>query len=163
MQGPNSDKKELARLSKALHKTETCEITTINYKKNGEEFWVNFTVSPVFDFDKDTVTEAEFETYWELLHVNNGEKTLQFFDNYMLESTKYAKKRVENLKNMDSNKYMIWGKNDEYDSPESYEIIKNKLDINSKNSFLLDECGYLPMVEKPTETIKIIKNSKIVA
>lgn len=49
LQGPNSDKAELARLSKAIRKWESCEITTINYKKNGDEFWVNFSVSPVVD------------------------------------------------------------------------------------------------------------------
>lgn len=49
LQGPNSNQKELAKLSKAMRNRESCEITTINYKKNGEEFWVNFTVSPVID------------------------------------------------------------------------------------------------------------------
>ncbi len=49
LQGPKSDRKELQRLRSALEKWETCEITTINYKKNGEEFWINFTVSPVAD------------------------------------------------------------------------------------------------------------------
>lgn len=47
LQGPNSNKKDLAKLGKALRNWESCEITTINYKKSGEEFWVNFTVSPV--------------------------------------------------------------------------------------------------------------------
>jgi len=49
LQGPKSDQKELKRLSRALHEYQPCEITTINYKKNGEEFWVNFSVSPVAD------------------------------------------------------------------------------------------------------------------
>lgn len=47
LQGPKSDQKELKRLSECLKKWESCEITTINYKKNGEEFWLNFSVSPV--------------------------------------------------------------------------------------------------------------------
>ncbi len=49
LQGPNSDKKELARLSRAIRNWESCEITTINYDKAGREFWVNFTVTPVGD------------------------------------------------------------------------------------------------------------------
>jgi PAS domain S-box-containing protein len=49
LQGPKSDRNELARLSNALRKWEACEITTINYKKSGEEFWINFSVSPVAD------------------------------------------------------------------------------------------------------------------
>ncbi len=47
LQGPKSDRQELAKLKTSLKKWEPCEITTINYKKNGEEFWVNFSVSPV--------------------------------------------------------------------------------------------------------------------
>ncbi|MDP2042261.1 MAG: PAS domain S-box protein [Algoriphagus sp.] len=57
LQGPKSDKAELARLSKALRNWESCEITTINYKKNGEEFWINFTVSPV-------ANEKGWFTHW---------------------------------------------------------------------------------------------------
>ena len=49
LQGPNSNKEELAELSKSLHNWEPCETTTINYKKNGDEFWINFTVTPVAD------------------------------------------------------------------------------------------------------------------
>ncbi|MEJ6982263.1 PAS domain S-box protein [Pedobacter sp. P351] len=47
LQGPKSDKDELRRLSESLRRWEPCEITTINYKRNGEEFWNNFSVSPV--------------------------------------------------------------------------------------------------------------------
>ncbi len=57
LQGPKSDKAELARLSKSLRKWEPCEITTINYKKNGEEFWINFSVIPVAD-------ETGWFTHW---------------------------------------------------------------------------------------------------
>lgn len=49
LQGPNSDKKELKRLREAIENWQPCEITTINYKKNGEEFWTNFSISPVAD------------------------------------------------------------------------------------------------------------------
>jgi PAS domain S-box-containing protein len=47
LQGPNSNKEELTRLSLAIKNCETYEITTINYKKNGEEFWINFIITPV--------------------------------------------------------------------------------------------------------------------
>lgn len=49
LQGPKSDQNELKRLSVAMRNFQVCEITTINYKKNGEEFWINFSVSPVVD------------------------------------------------------------------------------------------------------------------
>lgn len=57
LQGPKSDKAELKRLGEALRKWETCEITTINYKKNGEEFWINFSVIPV-------ANEKGWYTHW---------------------------------------------------------------------------------------------------
>jgi PAS domain S-box-containing protein len=47
LQGPKTDKKELKKLSKALKNREECEITVINYKKNGEEFYINLCVTPV--------------------------------------------------------------------------------------------------------------------
>lgn len=47
LQGPKSDKAALKRFSEAIRKWQPCEITTINYKKNGKEYWVNFSVSPV--------------------------------------------------------------------------------------------------------------------
>ncbi|UEG49291.1 PAS domain S-box protein [Ferruginibacter lapsinanis] len=57
LQGPKSDKKELHRLGECLRKWEPCEITTINYKKNGEEFWINFTINPV-------ANEKGWYTHW---------------------------------------------------------------------------------------------------
>ena len=49
LQGPKSDRAELKRLGEAIRRWESCEATIINYKKNGEEFWINFTLSPVAD------------------------------------------------------------------------------------------------------------------
>ncbi|MEO6523935.1 MAG: PAS domain S-box protein [Mucilaginibacter sp.] len=49
LQGPKSDKQELKRLSESLRKWRPCEVSLINYKKNGDEFWINISVSPVAD------------------------------------------------------------------------------------------------------------------
>ncbi len=49
LQGPKTDKNELKRIGKSLRKWETCEATLINYKKCGEEFWINFSMTPVAD------------------------------------------------------------------------------------------------------------------
>ncbi|MFP5039631.1 PAS domain S-box protein [Parasediminibacterium sp. JCM 36343] len=57
LQGPKSDRGELKKLSIALRNWQPCEITTINYKKTGEEFWINFSVSPVAD-------ETGWFTHW---------------------------------------------------------------------------------------------------
>ena len=47
LQGPKTDKKELYLFNEAIRNWQACEITIINYKKNGEEFWNNISVSPV--------------------------------------------------------------------------------------------------------------------
>jgi len=57
LQGPKSNFAELAKLGEAMRKWETYEVTTINYKKNGDPFWNNFTVSPVAD-------ETGWYTHW---------------------------------------------------------------------------------------------------
>ena len=49
LQGPKTDKKELKRLNEAMRKWESCEITVVNYKKTGEELWMNFSIKPVAD------------------------------------------------------------------------------------------------------------------
>src|SRR5690606_10969288 len=51
------DKKELMRLGKALRNWEPCEATLVNYKKNGEPFWINFSMTPVAD-------EKGWYTHW---------------------------------------------------------------------------------------------------
>jgi len=67
LHGPNSDKNELSRLSQSLQKWESCEITIINYKKNGEEFWNNFMVNPV-------VNEKGVYTHWVAIQRDVTEK-----------------------------------------------------------------------------------------
>lgn len=57
LQGPDTDAKELERLKTALKNWEPCEIEVLNYKKNGEPFWNNFTVAPV-------ANEKGWYTHW---------------------------------------------------------------------------------------------------
>jgi len=57
LQGPKSDFEALSKLGTAIRNWQAHEITTINYKKNGEEFWINFTVTPVAD-------EKGWFTHW---------------------------------------------------------------------------------------------------
>lgn len=47
VQGSKTDVLELERLKQHMDNFEPCELTLINYKKSGEEYWVNFTLNPV--------------------------------------------------------------------------------------------------------------------
>jgi PAS domain S-box-containing protein len=48
-QGPKTDKSQFIEFKKAIKNWEPYELTVINYKKNGEEFWNNFSISPVMN------------------------------------------------------------------------------------------------------------------
>lgn len=49
--GPKTDMKELEKLSNAIQKYKECFVETISYKKNGSEYWVNFSMIPVTNKD----------------------------------------------------------------------------------------------------------------
>lgn len=49
LQGPKTERAGLDKLKAALKNWEPCEISQINYRKNGEEFWANISISPVAD------------------------------------------------------------------------------------------------------------------
>ena len=49
LQGPKTNQSDLDVLRKAMKNWQPCEVTTVNYRKDGEEFWTNFSISPVAD------------------------------------------------------------------------------------------------------------------
>ncbi len=49
LQGPLTSREGLNRIRKTLIAGEPCEIELINYKKNGEKFWLNMAIAPVAD------------------------------------------------------------------------------------------------------------------
>lgn len=55
LQGPKSCSEELTRLTEAIKVFKPCTIITINYKKNGDEFWIHLSFSPLSN-EKGTVT-----------------------------------------------------------------------------------------------------------
>ncbi len=72
LQGPKSDREALKRFSESIRKWQPCEIETINYKKNGEEFWINFSATPVAD-------EKGWFTHWVAIERDiTRQKTEQF-------------------------------------------------------------------------------------
>nr|WP_314835880.1 PAS domain-containing protein [uncultured Flavobacterium sp.] len=47
--GPNSDSNELKKLLDAIKSKEECQIETISYTKNNEEYWISFSMIPVYN------------------------------------------------------------------------------------------------------------------
>lgn len=50
-QGPNSDNQEYEKLIDAIKNQKECQVETLIYKKNKEEYWVNFSMLPVYNSD----------------------------------------------------------------------------------------------------------------
>ena len=52
LQGPGTQRKELDRIRQAMEQWQPARVDLINYKKNGEAFWVDLEVSPVWDHER---------------------------------------------------------------------------------------------------------------
>ncbi len=48
-QGDNSDFLEFEKLTKSIRNEHETQVETISYRKNGEEYWVNFSMIPIWD------------------------------------------------------------------------------------------------------------------
>jgi PAS domain S-box-containing protein len=49
--GPNSNDIQYRKLIQAIQERSECEIETISYKKTKEEYWINFSMLPVFNIE----------------------------------------------------------------------------------------------------------------
>lgn len=70
LRGEKTDETELQKLKIATENWQPCNIELINYKKGGEEFWVNFSVVPVAD-------ELGHYTNWVSIQKDVSEKKKQ--------------------------------------------------------------------------------------
>ncbi|MDP3761928.1 MAG: EAL domain-containing protein [Ramlibacter sp.] len=52
LQGSGTQRKELDRIRSAMEQWQPARVDLINYKKNGEAFWVDLEVSPVWDYER---------------------------------------------------------------------------------------------------------------
>jgi two-component system CheB/CheR fusion protein len=70
LQGKKTSRHELDRLRSAMEKWETCQIEVINYKRNGEEFWNQFSVVPL-------ANEKGWFTHWISIEKDITERKLE--------------------------------------------------------------------------------------
>jgi diguanylate cyclase (GGDEF)-like protein/PAS domain S-box-containing protein len=52
LQGPGTQREELDKIRAAMEQWQPARVDLINYKKNGEAFWVDLEVSPVWDYER---------------------------------------------------------------------------------------------------------------
>lgn len=77
LQGPKTDQSAIKKLSAAIKKWQKYETTLLNYKKNGEEFWINFTISPI-------ANEKGWYTHWIAIERDVTEVKVTELENYLL-------------------------------------------------------------------------------
>jgi PAS domain S-box-containing protein len=53
LKGPNSDKKEIKKIISSIRNREECVIEMICYKKNNQEFWLRFSIIPIYNSDNE--------------------------------------------------------------------------------------------------------------
>lgn len=88
--GPLTDESAIQRVNKALQLGQPIEVEVINYKKNGDTFWNNCSVVPIFnqkgqfthvisiqkDVTERKIAEAERETFNQILRAINQHESL---------------------------------------------------------------------------------------
>jgi len=91
LQGPKSNKKELARLGKDIREWKSSNLTIVNYKKNGEEFWNNFSLTPV-------ANSKGWFTHWISIERDVTEQKKLEFEKELLNKLSYCFNEEEELK-----------------------------------------------------------------
>jgi PAS domain S-box-containing protein len=95
LQGKRSDREELKRLKIALQDCAHCEINTINYKKNREEFYANILVSPVFNDKGECTHYIAIER--DISHQKNEEQQKALLNQAINESLKEKNTILESI------------------------------------------------------------------
>lgn len=90
LQGPDSDYNALKWMGEKMRKWESCEIETVNYKKNGEEFWNSFRVTPV-------ANKEGYYTHWFAIQNDITEQKNEELQYQLISEISQAMKSSESL------------------------------------------------------------------
>ncbi|NGM33806.1 PAS domain-containing protein [Methylobacterium sp. DB0501] len=73
LQGPETDRADVAKIRDAIERRVAIEIELLNHKKNGERFWNRLLISPVFDEDGALTYffASQFDVTLEREHLHN--------------------------------------------------------------------------------------------
>jgi len=138
-QGPNSDNQEHKKLINAIKNKEECQVETISYTKNKDEYWVNFSMLPVYDSDgelshwvsiqRDITEEKKQEVEKEQLirELTRNNKDLQQFSYITSHNLRAPLSNLTGLLNLIE------------DIPIENEELKEILDGFNKSTYLLND------------------------
>ncbi|WP_445747250.1 alpha/beta hydrolase [Polaribacter sp.] len=105
--------------------------------------------------DEKSISDEELSVYWELLNFDDGLKTLNFINYWIVEIQQSSTKWLDSIKKTSADIEIIWGIEKLSADNETPKRINNYLDI--KKTHLLENCGKFPMLEKPSIFIDILK------
>ena len=128
LQGPNTESEQLQKLRKAVKNRESVNVELINYSKNGEEYWINISLSPIFEEDQCThfisiqrdITERKLREFKEALSskisqiFNKSDSVKNALDSSLAE--------IIELKNFDAVEFWITDKD-----KESINLLSHKI------------------------------------
>ena len=114
LQGPKTDKATLKKIHDALNKWQPIREEVLNYKKNGEEFWVSLTIFPIANKDG-------WFTHWVSIQRNITESKRIEFELYSAQSKLLA-----------ANTELAFQKNGEKEKRAEELIVANK-ELNFQN------------------------------
>jgi pimeloyl-ACP methyl ester carboxylesterase len=105
--------------------------------------------------DANTISEEALKTSWELLLLNDGMKTLNFINYWGVEILQSSNRWLDAIKNTSAPIEIIWGMDKSSGDIETPERINHFLTV--EKTHLIADCGYIPMLEKPSIFIDILK------
>lgn len=105
--------------------------------------------------DANAISEEALKTSWELLLLNDGMKTLNFINYWGVEILQSSNRWLDAIKNTSAPIEIIWGMDKSSGDIETPERINHFLTV--EKTHLIADCGYIPMLEKPSIFIDILK------
>ena len=105
--------------------------------------------------DEKSISDEELSVYWKLLTYDEGLKTLNFIHYWAVEIQQSSTKWLDSIKKTTAPIEIIWGIEASSGDDETPKRINDYLDI--EKTHLIENCGYFPMLEKPSIFIDILK------
>lgn len=96
LQGPKTDKHTLEKMGKAIRGWKRFETSLLNYKKNGEEFWININLSPI-------ANDKGIYTHWIAIERDITQKKRNESEKILLSEVSKSFLEQKNLKEILSN------------------------------------------------------------
>jgi len=137
----SSQEKHFIELSKTL---KTLTSSKQMFKKNIRELF----------FDEAMISEIDLNNLWLLMQENDGLDIVDYVDNYMKERKTFWSRWHRALRNSSVPLKLIWSRNDLVVMPKIAKFIVMETS-NTKLSWV-DNCGHLPMLEKPKDFLNLI-------